>query len=406
MAGASDYTADYLRNTAYPLWHLLSEFFDESITKTNLRSTLEPLPITPEQRQAIPQHTAVSTAVTALDFPDGPVPLDSHFYVERPPIEELAIAQISKPGSVLRIKAARRMGKSSLMLRITAQAAVLGYQIVMLDFQQAEVAIFETLDRFLRWVCSNVDWQLQLETRLDDYWNANIGSKVSCTLYFQGHLLAAVNSPVVLVLNETNRLFEHPQIAQEFLPLLRSWHEEARHVEVFQKLRLVIVHSTEVYIPLKLNQSPFNVGLALKLPPLTLEQVQDLAGRYGLDWATDTNLSDSPLQALTEMVGGHPYLLQIAFYYLCQGEMTLEQLLKTAPTLDGIYSSHLRHLWSILQAEPDLAAALKSIIKGNERMRLDPILTYRLESLGVVKLEGNAIMLGCELYRQYLSSQL
>ena len=35
------------------------------------------------------------------EFPSGPVPLNSPFYIERYPMEELAKKEIDKPGSVL-----------------------------------------------------------------------------------------------------------------------------------------------------------------------------------------------------------------------------------------------------------------------------------------------------------------
>jgi hypothetical protein len=47
----------------------------------------------------------------SVELPNQPVPLDSPFYVERPPVEQLVYQEISTPGSVIRIKAPSRMGK-------------------------------------------------------------------------------------------------------------------------------------------------------------------------------------------------------------------------------------------------------------------------------------------------------
>lgn len=76
----------------------------------------------------------IPTSEITLEFPSGPVPLNSVFYIERPPIEELAYQEICNPGGVIRIQAPRKMGKSSLILRIIAHAAAKGYQTVSLDF--------------------------------------------------------------------------------------------------------------------------------------------------------------------------------------------------------------------------------------------------------------------------------
>jgi len=222
--------------------------------------------------------------VADLEFPGGPIPLDSPFYIDRSPAEARACAEIGKPGSLICIKAPRKMGKSSLMLRIIDAAVDRGYRTVTVDFQQADAAVFATLDKFLRWLCVNVARQLKLEPNLDEFWDEDMGSKVSCSLYFENYLLEQIDSPLVLVLNEVNRVFERAKIAQEFLPLLRFWYEQARQSETWEKLRIVVIHSTEIYIALSLNQSPFNVGLPIKLSEFTAEQVRDLARRHGLDW--------------------------------------------------------------------------------------------------------------------------
>lgn len=116
---------------------------------------------------------------------------------------------------------------------------------------------------------------------LDDYWDEGMGSKVSCAIYLQQYILDTINTPLVLALNEVNRIFESPKIAREFLPLLRSWPEEAKRIETLGKLRLIVLHSTEIYIPLKLTESPFNVGLPLQLPYFTEEQILALAQCHG-----------------------------------------------------------------------------------------------------------------------------
>lgn len=342
-----------------------------------------------------------------VEFPGTPLPIDSKFYINRPPIEELAYREITKPGSIIRIKAPSKMGKTSLLTRIIAHATHQGFRTVSLDFQQADEAVFDNLDKFLRWFCANVSHQLNLESRLDDYWDEDIGSKISCTLYFQGYLLEQINSPLVLALNEVNRIFEHPHIAQEFLPLLRSWHEEAQQNEVLGKLRLVVIHSTEIYISLNINQSPFNIGLPIKLPQFSLAQVQDLAIRHGLDWA-NSEVGEQRLNSLLALVGGHPYLVRLAFYHLVNSPPLggLEQLLQEAPALSGIYSSHLRNQLAILQEHPELASAFKQVITANNGTQLEAVVAYKLESMGLVQLEGNIVKPSCELYRQYFNSQL
>jgi hypothetical protein len=83
-------------------------------------------------------------------------------------------------------------------------------------------------------------------------------------------LLPEIETPLVLGLDEVDEVFRYPAIADDFFGLLRAWYEEASYgsgdSELWERLRLIVVHSTEVYLPLDVNQSPFNVGLPIELP--------------------------------------------------------------------------------------------------------------------------------------------
>jgi hypothetical protein len=91
------------------------------------------LPKKPEQ--VTPNST---TSAFSLEEPDGQVPLNSAFYVERPPIETDCYEAIFRTDALIRVKAPRQMGKSSLMKRILHHAEQQGYQTVCINFQQAD----------------------------------------------------------------------------------------------------------------------------------------------------------------------------------------------------------------------------------------------------------------------------
>jgi diguanylate cyclase (GGDEF)-like protein len=403
IALATQHREEQVKKVAANLWQLLSNFWKEPINKYNLRQNLENRLISQAYKQLIREFHRTATAVS-LEFPSGPVSLDSRFYIPRPPIEELAYAEIAVPGSVIRIKAPKKTGKSSLILRLLAHAANRGFNTVSLDFQQADKVVFTSLDKFLRWFCANLSRELQLESKLNDYWDEDMGSKVSCSIYFQRYLLSALESPLVLVLNQVDWLFDYPEIAGEFLPLLRSWYEQARRTEIWQKLRLVLVYSTEIFVPLKLSQSPFNIGLPIKLFPFTKEQVQDLAQRHGLDW---TDGRDA--ERLMAMVGGHPYLVRLALYHLVSKgglERDLQQLLQQAPTATGIYNEYLSRYLLALRDEPELSTAFYQVINAEADVKLESSLAHKLQSLGLINLEGDRCTPGCELYRLYFRDKL
>lgn len=189
-----------------------------------------------------------------LEEPEGQVPLESTLYVERPPTETRCYEAIVKPGALIRIKAPRQMGKSSLMLRILSYGQGQGYQTVALNFQLIDRDCLSSLDPFLQWFCSSLTSELNLEERLEEYWQGKLGSKNKCTNYIQRYLLTVIQSPLVLCLDEVDEVFQYPAIATDFFGMLRAWHEDAKIKPIWKNLRLVIVHSKEVYIPLNINQ--------------------------------------------------------------------------------------------------------------------------------------------------------
>lgn len=182
---------------------------------------------------------------------------------------------------------------------------------------------------------------------------------------------------------------------------MRSWYEEAKRRPIWQKLRLIVVHSTEVYVPLQLHQSPFNVGLPIQLQSFSFEQVQQLALRYGLAWKNGLEAT-----LLMDMVGGHPALVHLALYHLSQQEITLTQLLQNSATPTGIYYHHLQRHWVTLEAQPELASALHKVINTTEAVQLEPVIAYKLSSMGFIKLDNNKATPSCQLYRKYFQSKL
>jgi hypothetical protein len=333
-----------------------------------------------------------------LEFPGGPLPLESQFYIKRPPIERLAYAEVEQPGSLIRIRAPRAMGKSSLLNRVLAHAEGKGYQVVHLDFQEADELTLNSLTSLLRWFCANVSSKLHLPPRLSQYWDEEVGSKISCSLYWQGYLLSQIERPIVLALSHIDWLFEHPRVARELLSLLRSWYEKAKQPGVWRKLRFIMDYATDAYVPLDVTQSPFNVGLSLELPPFNLEQIHALARCYELSWL-NSEVETLHLVTLQKLTGGRPYLVNLALYQLSRGE-TPEGFLEHT-TERSIYSDHLRRLLNVLQMQPNLREAFHRVIAAEEAIQIEPTLAYRLDGLGLITTQGDQVAASCDLYRHY-----
>ncbi|MDY7007046.1 MAG: AAA-like domain-containing protein [Cyanobacteriota bacterium] len=348
-------------------------------------------------------ETSTNIPIPDLELPSGQVPLNSPFYIERSnsvplsrsPIESECFQAIIKPNALIRIKAPRQMGKSSLLSRILAHSNQQGHRTVYLNFQTIDAEFIENLDKFLQWFCASISDELDLEEQLEKYWKKVLGVKKRCTKYFSKYLLAEIKAPIVLGLDEVDQLFQNPDLATEFFALLRAWHEQGKNNPDWQRLRLIIVHSKEVYIPLNINQSPFNVGLGIELPEFNLEQVKDLVQRHGLTW------SDAQIEKLMEMLGGHPYLVRLALYEIARGKITLARLLEQAPTDEGLYYNHLHRNLLNLQKDETLQTAITIVVNAENPVEIGTIEAFKLRSMGLVKFRGNTVIPLCGLYREY-----
>lgn len=419
IAAQNQYATSYISQDIAPkLWKLLSKVLGVKVKKSNVKSVLErylfdnPLPpISQSQTGVSNQLTPASERLGLLSLPvSGPAQTRSPqffesipFYVERPPLEKICVKTLVQPGALLRIKAPRFMGKTALMRQVMTALVHQDYQLSHISFELADSKThLADPSKLLRWFCFNFCQSLGLPNRLNEYWDEEFfGAKVSCTNYLEQHLLSGISKPIVLALDDVDLLFPHNEVSVDFFGLLRSWYEKAKYHPQWQQLRFMIAHSTDVYVRLHLNQSPFNVGLAVELPEFTQEQAQSYAAYYGIEEST------SLLDELMALVGGHPYLLLRAFtHFSLNPDDSVTEVLKNAPTEAGIFGDHLRGLRLDLAEESTVAEAYNQVVSASNPIIIDPSMTYRLQSMGLVKLSGSKVEPRCQLYKIYFGDRL
>jgi transcriptional regulator with XRE-family HTH domain len=357
----------------------------------------------PLAEKLVPSVSSLTTIVI-LDLPKGQVPLESSFYVDRQPFETRCQELIQEPGALIRIKAPKEMGKTSLMARVLAKAREQEYVTVTLSLRLADESIFLSLERFLQWFCACISQSLGLANRLDELWDKIFGNNYNAISYFEKHILASIDRPLVMALDDIDCIFKREKIASDFLGLLRAMHEKAKYgdgnSEAWQRLRIIVIHSTEVYIALNSNQSPFNVGLSVDLPEFTPSQVLDLAQRHQLDW------DNSTVDYLMNYVGGHPSLVRQALYSIARNEISLTELVGTSSFVDHIYGGCLGRLWGYLQQQPVLLSAFSQVIKASEPVQLDSTQGFLLKSLGLIHFQDGMGTPSCQLCIEYFRDRV
>ncbi|GAA6624155.1 AAA-like domain-containing protein [Scytonema sp. NUACC26] len=389
MAEDSQYKANYLKgDVGHKFWNLLSEALGERVSKSHFREVVE----RSQSRFSYKDNVPIQSENQEASGLNKYVP---------PSVEPFCQEQILIPGALLRIKASPKMGKTLLMSRLINHATNIGYKAVVLQLREAaQTNNLGSLDKFLQWFCINIAQELGLESPLEDkHWhNQFLDEQSKCTKYFENYLLKKDQLELVLGLDEVERIYESPEVAKDFLSLLRSWHEKAKTSVIWKKLRLILAY-TEEYTLLDINRSPFNVGELIELQEFNSDQVKDLADRYGLKWDVNREVKE-----LMEMVGGHPYLVRKAITYVKWQNKNLETLLEMASTEARIYSDLLQeHRWN-LKKYPELNRKLQEVVSADSPIKLELDLALKLYELGLVKLQENSVQPRCELYRLYFRS--
>ncbi|MFN0120471.1 MAG: AAA-like domain-containing protein [Blastocatellia bacterium] len=349
-----------------------------------------------------PTPTSSSPAFRELlEPPGGAVPLDSRFYITRPTDEKFTAA-ITRGDSIVLVKGARQVGKTSLLARGLQQARQAGARVVLTDFQSLSAAPLATLDNLLQTLAGAFADQLDLDVFPDEVWKPNRSPGVNFEQYLRREVLQKRDTPVVWGLDEVDRLFTC-DYGSEVFGLFRSWHNR-RALDPqgpWRRLTLAIAYATEAHLFITdLNQSPFNVGTRLQIEDFTFEQLEELNQRYGQPLADRAEVA-----RYFRLVGGHPYLVRRGLHEMVTGPMALAALESQADHDEGPFGDHLHRLLISLQKDDELCEVVRGMLQG--KPCTSPESFYRLRSAGLAIGESTRdVRPRCQLYATYLERHL
>lgn len=361
IADALGYDAIYIRSIGAQIWKRLTKAFWEKVTKSNFQVIIQHRLAEQSPSNRIKPVGSQRQDPTSCPGHIGPTETNQEdYYVQRPPIEKRCYEALGQQGALLRIKAPKQMGKTLLMTKVLLRAREQHYHTVTVNLRLTDGHILATLDRFFQWFCAVICDQLDISVDLAQQWKPNFGSSYNCTQFFNHSVLPKLDHPVVLALDEVDVLFEYPEIATAFLGLIRAWCEKAKqsdgHSDAWHLLKLLVIHSTEVYIPLNHHQSPFNVGLSIELPDFTAPQVLALAHRYRIMWG------DQEVASIMALVGGKPNLIRLTLDWIMGTSAALDDVIENATTSTGIFHEHLRQQFRLIQKYPALIPLLQQVM--------------------------------------------
>ncbi|HEX4945603.1 MAG TPA: AAA-like domain-containing protein, partial [Blastocatellia bacterium] len=330
----------------------------------------------------------------------GAVPLDSRFYIVRPADEEFRTA-IGRQDSIVLLKGARQVGKTSLLARGLQQARQAGAKVVLTDLQKLSADDLVSAESFYLALADLIADQLDLDAVPEDVWNARRGASINFERFMRREVLGKLSAHLVWGLDEVDRLFACA-FGSEVFGLFRSWHNE-RSLDPqgpWRRLTMAIAYATEAHLFISdMNQSPFNVGTRLALEDFTPAQVGELNQRYGAP------LQTSEVTQYYELVSGHPYLVRCGLQEMVTHQRSLSALTAIAAHEDGPFGDHLRRIAASLEQDKELSDVVRGVLNQQPCPTQESF--YRLRSAGVIAGDSaREARPRCQLYATYLTKRL
>jgi serine/threonine protein kinase len=331
----------------------------------------------------------------------GAVPADSRFYIVRPTDDEFHEA-LARKDSIVLIKGARQMGKSSLMARGLQEARQNGSKVILTDFQKLNASHFESVEKLFLALSEWIAEQLEIDVVAADIWNPRRGPSMNFERFLKREVLNKIPQSLVWGMDEVDRLFSC-NFGSEVFGLFRSWHNE-RSLDPsgpWQKLTLAIAYATEAHMFITdMNQSPFNVGTRLVLTDFTPVQLEELNRLYGSPLPSQVEL-----RQFYDLLGGQPYLTRRGLHELTSGDLGFRDFETQATRDEGPFGDHLRRLLVSLAEDSNLCNFVRAMLSGRHSAPLDVF--YRLRSSGLVSGDSAREMKPrCKLYELYLKRHL
>lgn len=345
---------------------------DRDLPSPGLGTSTSPVAVTAPRPYADPAF------IESLSEPSGALDSASGFYIERDGDALLRRQLTSNAGSLTTIRSPRQCGKSSLLYAGLRQVVARGERFVQLDLQRSESTTLASLDALLRMIAENVVSRLRLEhAEVERSWVGGFGPLNKLTYLFEDYVLPSVQGSLTLALDEADRMLGLAY-RDDFFGLLRSWFNLKASNPLWKKLRTVLVISTEPYLLIRdTMMSPFNVGETIRLHDFSVAQVRELNQRYR------GAVRDNELGEMLDFLGGHPYLTHKALYTIATTtDLEWVSFARLARTERSPFNDHIRRYHWMLRDEPDLRAALQSVVRKGRCP--DEIAFERLVRAGLV----------------------
>lgn len=325
--------------------------------------------------------------------PGNPYTLE--WYINRKEEEARAIDKLRYNSSSVAICGPRRFGKSTFLENLLERVIKdkpqnnLPIRVEMTKFYKAHISslddvLKELADILVNSVKGKTDW-------ISTSWVSD-NPTTNVEKLMENYIFPRAKDELLFLVIEKTDMAETWKAKEAFFGMLRSWLEKPH--DPWQKLRLILTLSIP---PSELipdhNQSPFSNCEIIRLKDFDQDQMQNLVGKYRLDW------SETQIKQIMGLVGGHPVLVRTIMYQAKKFDKKLEDLLDPH---HPIFEDHLEMFESILNKDKALQKELELFKNGVIRAASNSDTCKQLLNLGLLKKVRNKYCLSYPIYEKLI----
>lgn len=296
----------------------------------------------------------------------GSLPADAPSYIERQCDRDYY--ELLKAAKYCYVFNCRQMGKSSLRVRVTQKLQAEGIVCATIDPQKIGVEV--TYDQWYASAIRSLVGELNLKERFDLRSWLREREKYSPVQRFAEFIetivLREINTPIVIFVEEIDRLLSLKFGMDDFFGLVRSLFEDRPTKPAYNRLTFSFLGvATPTDLIQSHNVSAFNIGSAVEMTGFTLEEAMPLV--QGL-----TSKIANPqtyLEAAIHWTGGQPFLIQRLLGLI---EKELEGITPPediAAWVEDLVQQRIVHNWEAQDAPPHLMTIRDRVISVEEKLR-------------------------------------
>jgi adenylate cyclase len=336
----------------------------------------------------------------------GSLRSDAPSYMERSADEELYKAL--ENGEFCYVLNTRQMGKSSLLVRTKHRLQQQGFRCTSIDMTNIGSETV-TPSQWYKGIVGELwsGFKLSTKINLKTWWqeNESVSLPQRLSQFISDVLLVHIPDKIVIFLDEVDSILSLNFTVDDFFALIRFCYNQRAIDPKYQRITFALFGvATPSDLIQDKKRTPFNLGKAIELQDLSLEQVQPLAEGLLVENIADASVQvPATLKEILAWTGGQPFLTQKLCYLIqtysqdaVDGGLRIPRGTE-AFWVESIVKSRIIDRWES-QDEPQHFRTIRDRLLANEKI------TARVLSIYQQILSGENVFI--EEDREYIELQL